>query len=140
MRDILFRGKRKDKGNWVEGYYLPLHAVKYLSGKDVYAQIFVEPDEQHPKGWAVVLPETVGQYTGAIDKNNRKMFEGDIVEDICGGIGTIVYQKDECAFYVDLGDTYDTVDGKLYTVIGNVYDNPELLEGDNLVEELPWEE
>ena len=59
------------------------------------------------------------------------MFEGDIVEDIYGEKGTIVYQKDECAFYVDLGDTYDTVDGKLYTVIGNVYDNLELLEGEN---------
>ena len=79
----------------------------------------------------VVFAETVGQYTGAIDKNDRKMFEGDIVEDIYGEKGTIVYQKDECAFYVDLGDTYDTVDGKLYTVIGNVYDNPELLEGEN---------
>lgn len=132
MREIVFRGKRKDKGNWVEGYYLPLHSVKYLCGKDVYAQIFVEPDEQRKTaGMTVVFAETIGQYTGAIDKNDRKMFEGDIVEDIYGEKGTIVYQKDECAFYVDLGDTYDTVDGKLYTVIGNVYDNPELLEGEN---------
>lgn len=131
MRDILFRGKHMYNGKWACGSIV--HQTDHYGVKvDRWFLIDGTETNDYDIGQPLeVFPETVGQYTGAIDKNNRKMFEGDIVEDICGGIGTIVYQKDECAFYVDLGDTYDTVDGKLYTVIGNVYDNPELLEGEN---------
>ena len=136
MREILFRGK--DTSGVLN--YQWQYGSLYNSNPNAMFPTIIRLDRYGNKMFVEVDPETVGQYTGAIDKNNRKMFEGDIVEDICGGIGTIVYQKDECAFYVDLGDTYDTVDGKLYTVIGNVYDNPELLKGENLVEELPWEE
>lgn len=80
MREILFRGKRKDNGEWVEGYL-----VKY----DDEAYIFTQ-EEVH-KGMDMggyldcckmneVIPETVGQYTGFVDKFNRKIFEGDIIK------------------------------------------------------------
>lgn len=127
MREILFRGK---DASGVLNYLWQYGSLDNSNPKAMFPTI-IRRDRYGNKMFVEVNPETVGQYTGAIDKNNRKMFEGDIVEDIYGEKGTIVYQKDECAFYVDLGDTYDTVDGKLYTVIGNVYDNPELLEGEN---------
>lgn len=67
MREIKFRGKTK-KGEWVFGYYLPYHSVKDMTGKEVFAQIFQEPDEKHLNGWVHVKAETIGQYTGLKDK------------------------------------------------------------------------
>ena len=126
MREILYRGKRKDNGEWVYGYYLPYHAVKDTNGKDVFAQIFVEPDEKHPKGWAIVTAETVGQYTGLKDKNGTKLFEGDILECQiwfeCG-----CYPHSEISYReVTMPDIYMVNIDHNIEVVGNKFDNPEL--------------
>ncbi len=126
MREILYRGKRKDNGEWVYGYYLPYHAVKDTNGKDVFAQIFVEPDEKHPKGWAIVTAETVGQYTGLKDKNGTKIFEGDILECQiwfeCG-----CYPHSEISYReVTMPDIYMVNIDHNIEVVGNKFDNPEL--------------
>lgn len=140
MREIIFRGKQND-GEWVYGYYLPYHAVKDTNGKDVFAQIFVEPDEKHPKGWTIVTAETVGQYTGLKDKNDAKIFEGDVVkctsrfdaEDMVVIFEAAEFHLVDCQRYKNYTECCGyRYFGTLETeVIGNIHDNPELLKQGN---------
>ena len=139
MREILFRGKRTDTSEWVEGFYSnELYANKHYISKWYYGS-YAELQRFE------VIPETVGQYTGLKDTSNgKKIFEGDIIlfedesplnyeyHDITEmRCGEIKFSDGE--FYltnriaVEMGDLiYDEkFDGK---VIGNIHDNPELLE------------
>ena len=124
MREILFRGKRKDNGEWVYGNY----AVTDNNEKQHF--IF-----QNKAFEFEVDPETVGQYTGLTDKNGKKIFEGDIVERLWLGekhIYRIYYDNDIASFigtdiYSERFTTFD-YDACEFEVIGNIYDNPELLE------------
>ena len=139
MREILFRGKRVDNGEWVEGYYAP----RISSVVDAISQTReVQPNIRDFNGadWLVVL-ETVGQYTGLTDKNGIKIFEGDIVEQGNGKLRQVV----EWGKW-DYNDEFDNVmiatfmckdkDGNSFyiskhdIVIGNIYENPELLKGE----------
>lgn len=135
MREILFRGKTKIGGFWFEGAYAPENKIIIgyfeVGGHD--------PNEDLTDCKSVirkVLPETVGQYTGLIDKNGKKVFEGDIVSCSCGCPHEVIYVKEYAgtygggmpAFYLsDMNDGYAWIGSE--EVIGNVYDNPELLEG-----------
>ena len=146
MREILFRGKHPN-GEWVEG---SLIAVKDFTAileceSDRYEYPYLDNDLGTIDGYAIpVIPETVGQYTGLTDKNGKKIFEGDIVDmgdnwwDAFGPAGhdsqkTIVHWSEEhCGF--DPFANYDCdcgvyIQAKRCTVIGNIHDNPELLEG-----------
>ena len=134
MREILFRGKRADNGEWVEGDVLQ---TRYHSGHIEY-QIM----PQTPVSSAVpVLPKTVGQFTGLTDRNGKRIFEGDICRfkrfnDIY--IGKIVFNVKTASFimwYQPIVGAYgekatqkmllSVCDG--IEVIGNIHDNPELL-------------
>ena len=113
MREILFRGKRK-KGDkrWVEGDLLHGYSGFGITNR-YYAGSSFE-----------VVPETVGQYTGLTDKNGTRIFEGDIVKISNDEIFEVKYEDGGFTAGLFLGDwDYGHVE-----VIGNIYDNPELME------------
>lgn len=136
MREIIFRGKRIDNGEWVEGFY-----AKTIQGNSV---IFNTIDEC-PCGFCmemfdsiknyVVIPETVGQYTGLTDKNGKKIFEGDIIViRSCREHPVLVKFIEfswQCVIpnvdaYIHYRHRLENNDTK-YEVIGNIHDNPELI-------------
>ena len=123
MREIEFRGKREDNGEWVCGYLFKIwERVYILWGTTNGVPNMVE-----------VIPETVGQYTGLKDKKGKKIREGDIVkyrreESRTTSIGVVKF--DNASFYIDSGwlTSYAWLDYEA-EVIGNFHDNPELLKG-----------
>ena len=122
MREILFRGKRVDNGEWAYGDLL--HC-------DDEAEIY---SESVGKNGGYVIPETVGQYTGLTDKNGKKIFEHDIVRiAVCGTYDNYVvsYDKENARFVVgDIDFTMVRIFSPKIEVIGNIHDNPKLLKGD----------
>lgn len=142
MREILFRGKRVDNGEWVEG--LPFFEENRCY---IIEDLFI-CDEYQCTGAvnSSVIPETVGQFTGLTDKNGKKIFEGDIVRCKYANvpknehIQKVVFEG--CKFMAEFseggcyselydGSTPLTFKRTAYMneieVIGNIHDNPELL-------------
>ena len=135
MRDYLFRGKRIDNGEWVKGYYIK--ATRHWHEHGIHEE-WIAVDTIQNGGWCnvrskyAVIPETVGQYTGLTDKNGKKIFEGDILDGLCGL--HIVYFDDSFACFDwknAIGKQGESFSGFAddYEVIGNIHDNPEILKG-----------
>ena len=119
-REILFRGKRVDSSEWFEGsYWLSRSAVRettYIT--DGYGNLFC------------VIPETVGQYTGLNDKNNVKIFEGDIIK-YKENLFEIKYSTEQARYLAVLTNgVFDPVAMQNCEVVGNVFDKSELLKGE----------
>lgn len=145
MREILFRGKRIDKDEWVEGFYVRLNEKEHR----IYSG-FAETDcgDYYPDFYTVD-PETVGQLVSDVpDKNDKEIFEGDIVccKQYIGGnfvdyhVVTGFVEMKYGAFGLRRGKTphrpsgyyrpfKDWLEDYEYEVIGNIHDNPELIGG-----------
>jgi uncharacterized phage protein (TIGR01671 family) len=122
MREILFRGKEIKTGKWVYGCF-------YYCKGTAYGATFIVVNDF---GFIEVIPHTVGQYTGLTDKNGVKIFEGDIVKN-SRDVGLLYYKEKNSAFTVkgwEYGywlwhDKKEDIE-----VIGNIYDNKDLLKED----------
>lgn len=118
MREILFRGKRTDNGKWIEGSYVKMPTE----------EICIMTDKIETKFVFGILPETVGQFTGLIDRNGTKIFEGDVVHLIGGEFYQGYHEIDENIVVKDITDCVYFGEVELLEVIGNIHDNPELME------------
>ena len=129
MREILFRGKRTDNGEWVKGYYC--NCVKAVGMETIPS---IQQTDDNSLYFREVIPETVGQFTGLTDKNGKKIFEGDIVkvktEYVDETIYLVAYR--DCGFKLIYRPSNGVVNltnnkSRNIEVIGNKWDNPELL-------------
>ena len=153
MREIIFRGKRLDNGEWVDGYLYEHEPalVGIASENDVPEPSkwfiartgFADWNMPRPVEFVEVDPSTVGQYTGLKDRNGKRVFEGDIVtqnwydhdEPSDDSFGEVVFCEYDCSFSVmDIQKDGIVPLGRCHAyhweaeVIGNIHDNPELLE------------
>ena len=132
MREILFRGKRTDNGEWIEGFYSAeeynpnIRKIEYIPRIQIIGKCVS----------LGVLPETVGQFTGLTDRNGKRIFEGDIVER-GDRIWVIEYDVMFAQFvmktYTDKGvfwnRSFEIIPSEWCEVIGNKFDNPGLIKG-----------
>lgn len=142
MREILFRGKREDNGAWVYGSFIPDLLEVHHGGPDggLGDWGFIKPFEKDENGrhnMVYVQRNTVGQYTGLTDKTGKKIFEGDIVrhynrpdDETAYKVALIFFDEKITSFRkknLD-GIEYGVARKCVYQVIGNRWDDPELLE------------
>lgn len=146
-REILFRAKRKDNGEWVEGYYIYCRKRHYILPVLNKAIGFDEREDE----WAEIDTETLCQYTGLTDKNGRKIWENDIVRytfdypsetatenGLKERISSVFWSewRGSWSVYADerkgKGMNNDLFkyarNGNTVEVIGNIFDDKELLE------------
>ena len=142
-REILFRGKRVNNGEWVYG-----DLIRINNGNDKIAIIPFVMDFGSSCDDYKVLLDTIGQYTGLKDKNGKKIFEGDIIKTPRGFIGEVIFGRaeEECTHrehrrkitdvYTTYGWVFKRADGFTIAIddeilqgelLGNVTDNPELI-------------
>ena len=135
-RQILSRGKRADTGQWIEGYY-----SVYSDYRDNKYYQIRSSNGMHND----VTPETVGEFTGKTDNNGNNIFQHDILKDKDGNIGVVVWIEEWAMFGTLTDYEYPAyikggvknldesmfwsfpIEENVNIVIGNIHDNPELL-------------
>lgn len=124
MREIIFRAKTvpspsrgENNSKWIEGD-LAINYWNYSSIKEK-----CKNGKRH-----IVIPNTIGQYTGVDDMNDNRIFEGDIIDNYMGK-GVVAFDSGSFKiFYIDPACPDDLYDPKSIEVIGNIYDNPEIID------------
>ena len=139
MRTIKFRGKRIDGQGWVYGFYLldeqhktPRHCIwtREFNGIGIGNDI------------TEVLPESVGQWTGLVDRHGKEIFEGDVIRftrntgpiykpTISSDVCVVRWVEEKSSFrlcYRTQRQKFHTAYSDKYEIIGNIHDNPELME------------
>ena len=130
-REIKFRAKRLDNNEFVIGYYLPMV-------DESRNFIYLPLDYLNEHSRIEIDPKTIGQYTSLKDKNGKKIYEGDIVkimQETETLLDKVIYDNHLCSFrFEGLSDYCDFCDwlreGAEFEVVGNIYENPELLKGE----------
>lgn len=138
MREILFSGKRIDDHKWTCGFLIRSEDQAYLFHPSRLNKVFMFGTHFEECALSEIDPNTISQYTGQRDENGIMIFEGDIIDaskerwqaehdspitpvewddDVCGFAPFAIYDCD-CGIYINAGNC---------RVIGNIYDNPELL-------------
>lgn len=128
-REILFKAKRIDNGEWVEGQYAYITNPLTEDGKPIKHLICNGTNIFND----LIDPDTICQYTGLTDKNDKKIWENDIVRNEKGDIGVVQWFEEHAAFMI-WNKTKHYVcylaenDFSKIEIAGNEFDNPELLE------------
>lgn len=137
-REIKFRGKMIPENEWIFGTILRIPAPPVCFGKSETDKYYIQfPDPRYMPDWNMpykmvqgeVNPETIGQYTGLHDKNGKEIYEGDILKGTFYGfpmpeydyVFQIYWDEKEKGFMASYFEPSEC------EVIGNIYDNPELL-------------
>lgn len=114
-REIKFRGKRQCDGKWIYGYYIVAAGMPFIKS------FATEP--------ILIIPETVGQYIGTNNYENKEIYEGDILET---SLVVVEWNAEKCGFVVRSLITHDIYEIHnsilMCEIIGNIHDNAELLE------------
>lgn len=149
MREILFRGKQHTDKVWVEGgvsiendkTYICRRARYRPDTRDWDTAEYYENNPHYTRALVEIVPETLSQFTGLFDKNDKKIFEGDIVKTKYGRLCIVVWFSSRVHNGWDLktvltlencmrtrpAETVDLYAKEYLEVVGNIYDNPEML-------------
>lgn len=143
MREILFRGQSIDDSEWFEGNLQKTYYCNEFTNFKMEEEYRITEYNYNPDSMSgfeeIVIPDTVGQYTGLTDKNGTKIFEGDIVkyETSTAHFHNAEVVYDMGSFALKFSEKFAKYPQhrilrcKLYCeVVGNIYDNPELIESE----------